>query len=96
MFLLFSGWQTSWTKLNQQKLAEVLKYHFSLAEIPVSNFYPVKIAVSEPVCCANPLQLFARILLKILARAIRKNLENNNMLGTQIKNILKSFWMIPL
>ena len=28
----------------QQNLAKILKYHFSLAEIPVSNFYLVKIA----------------------------------------------------
>ena len=28
----------------QQNLAKVLKYHFSLAEIPVSNFNPDKIA----------------------------------------------------
>ena len=41
--IFFSTVTRSWTN-TQQNLAKVLKYDFSLAEIPVSNFYPVKIA----------------------------------------------------
>ena len=42
----------------QQNLAKVLKYHFSLAEIPVSNFYPVKIAFFGARLLYEPFAIF--------------------------------------
>ena len=65
------------------------------------EFYPTWVATSTGILSwTKPNQQNSAFLiefyLKFWYELIRRTLENDNTLGTQIKNILKTLWTIPL
>ena len=79
----------------QQNLAKILKYHFSLAKIPVFNFYPVKIAFFGARLLYEPFAIFCLDFIENFGTSRFVRPLRIIYAGNTIHKHFKKIWTIP-